>query len=198
MSQTIIIGVDPGKSGGIAILAGRKVKTHKMPESATDLVHLMRGYQGLQIIDGIPTWAVAFVEKVNAGPKMGSSASFKFGQNVGEIRVAILAASIRLEYVSPQKWQKEFGLIVKGRGLGQDDTSKKNRNKARAQELFPGVKMTHAIADAILIAEYGRRVARTLPAPEVCTCPTPRPTCDEGPEFCVECGLDIQLTQLEA
>jgi hypothetical protein len=71
--------------------------------------------------------------------------------------MALIAGEKHHEYVTPQKWQKEFGLIVTGRGLGQDDTAKKNRNKARAQELFPGIKITHAIADALLIAEYGRR-----------------------------------------
>ena len=35
------------------------------------------------------------------------------------------------------------------------DTAKKNRNKAKAQELHPELKITHAIADAILICEYG-------------------------------------------
>ncbi len=152
MTQTII-GIDPGKSGGIAIFCNGELlpRDCKMPTTATDLwdlIHFWSQENGK---------AVAFVEKVNAGPKMGSSASFKFGQGVGEIRMACLAAGVRLEYITPQKWQKEFGLIVKGRGLGQDDTSKKNRNKARAQELFPGIKCTHAISDALLIAEYGRR-----------------------------------------
>jgi len=33
----------------------------------------------------------------------------------------------------------------------------KNVSKRRAQELFPEIKITHAIADALLIAEYARR-----------------------------------------
>ncbi len=152
MGQTII-GIDPGKSGGIALLIpGCPPEADKMPGTAMDLLESLSNYS-----DG----TIAFVEKVNAGPRMGSSASFKFGQSVGEIRMACLAAGLRLEYVSPQKWQKELGLIVKGRGLGQGDTDKKNRNKARAQELFGGcgIKLTHAVCDALLIAEYGRRVA---------------------------------------
>jgi hypothetical protein len=38
----------------------------------------------------------------------------------------------------------------------------KNVTKTRAAQLFPGVKMTHAIADALLIAEYGRRCLNPL------------------------------------
>lgn len=147
-----VIGIDPGLSGGIAIVNDDRIITHRMPPTEGDLLDLLWEYRA----DPMDS-PRCFVEKVNAGPKMGSSAAFKFGQNVGAIRVACLAIGARVEYVTPQKWQKEFGLIVKGRGLGQGDTDKKNRNKARAQELYPGIKCTHAIADALLIAEYGRR-----------------------------------------
>ncbi len=33
----------------------------------------------------------------------------------------------------------------------------KNVTKRKAQELFPEIKVTHAIADALLIGEYARR-----------------------------------------
>lgn len=148
-----VVGIDPGLSGGVAVICGAAVAAYKTPETAKDLFDLLSKFKP----------AVAICEKVNAGPKMGSSAAFKFGQSVGEIRMACIAAGLRLEYVSPQKWQKEFGLISKGRGLGQGDTEKKNRNKARAQELFPGMKITHAIADALLIAEYGIRQIKGSP-----------------------------------
>ena len=34
----------------------------------------------------------------------------------------------------------------------------KNVTKRRAQELFPGARVTHAVADALLLAEYCRRL----------------------------------------
>jgi hypothetical protein len=39
----------------------------------------------------------------------------------------------------------------------ETSTEKKNRHKAAAVRLFPGVKVTHKVADAILIAEFARR-----------------------------------------
>jgi len=33
----------------------------------------------------------------------------------------------------------------------------KNVSKRRSQELFPQIKVTHAIADALLIASYGAK-----------------------------------------
>ena len=48
------------------------------------------------------------------------------------------------------------------RGKGETPAQKKNRHKALAEELFPEVKrVTHANADALLIAEYGRRINAT-------------------------------------
>lgn len=147
--MTTVIGIDPGKDGGIVVITPcGSITPKKMPETDKDLCDAIRGW---------PKPTVAYVEKVGSTPQMGVVSAFKFGQSVAAIRMACVASGIRLEYVTPQKWQREFGLIVKGRGLGQDDTSKKNRNKARAQELFPGLKVTHAIADALLIAEFGRR-----------------------------------------
>ena len=159
MSQpNCFIGIDPGKGGGIAILRDiGPTTTHKMPESDRDLFDLLTSTKIA------PLAPVAFVEKVGATPQMGVVSAFKFGQSVGMLRMACVAARIRLEYVTPQKWQKHFGLIVKGRGLAQGDTAKKNRNKARAQELFPAVKVTHAIADALLLADYGRALYRLAP-----------------------------------
>ena len=149
MARTI--GIDPGKRGGIAFVGSdhTEVETLTLKQMTDrDVWEALAGNDDCTCV----------LEKVHAGPKIGSSASFKFGDSFGCLRMAAIAAGVRLVLVSPQKWQKEFGLIVKGRGLGQDDTSKKNRNKAKAQELFPSVKVTHAIADALLIAEYGRRL----------------------------------------
>lgn len=146
---TTVIGIDVGLSGGVAFLRSRAdcCEAVKMPDTYRDLYDLLSS-------EGE---CVAFVEKVGATPQMGVVSAYKFGQSVGAISMACIAAAIRMELVTPQKWQRALGLIVSGRGLGQNDTAKKNRNKARAQELFPGLKITHAIADALLIAEFGRR-----------------------------------------
>lgn len=149
--STTIIGIDPGLSGGIAFLNDEQSpRAVKWPDTDADFWHLLVS---------VDEPAICFVEKVGATPQMGVVSAFKFGQSVGLIRMACIAAGFRLEYITPQKWQKEFGLLSKGRGIGQGDTEKKNRNKGRAQELFPELRITHAIADALLIAEYGRRQA---------------------------------------
>lgn len=148
-----IVGIDPGASGGIAILMvnGHPWEWHKMPDTSADLAELLaRCNLSHERI-------VVYVESVHSSPQMGVSSAFKLGRNVGVIEGVLTALGLRIEYVSPQKWQKEMGCLAKGRTLAGGDREKKNANKAAAQRLFPGIKITHAIADALLIAEYGRR-----------------------------------------
>lgn len=144
-----ILGIDPGKNGGIARIDQDGARVWKMPATDRDLFDLIKSASG--------NHATVYIERVYAGPRMGSSAAFKFGRGVGSVAMACVAAGVRVEWVSPQRWQRALGLIVSGRGLGKGDAAKKNRNKGRAQELFPGLAITHATADALLIAEYGAR-----------------------------------------
>jgi hypothetical protein len=50
-------------------------------------------------------------------------------------------------------WQKSLGCLTHG---------DKNVSKAAAQRLFPGMKITHATADALLIAYYGYTKERQI------------------------------------
>src|SRR5690606_23950985 len=139
-----IIGIDPGKSGGIAILQGDDVTTHKIPSTPRDLWNLLCQYEP----------ATVWIERVGPTPQMGRSSAYSFGHTVGLIGMACLAAGVRIERVSPTVWQRGVGIPTSQKKLGQGDTEKKNRNKARAQELFPGIQVIHATADALLLAEY--------------------------------------------
>jgi hypothetical protein len=99
------------------------------------------------------------IERVWSSPQMGVVSAFKFGRGVGVLHMALIAAGIPFDEVTPQRWQKEMGcLSPRGKTRVEFGTKDKNITKRRAQALFPAVtKMTHAIADALLIAEYARR-----------------------------------------
>ena len=97
---------------------------------------------------------LAFIEKVSAMPKQGVSSTFKFGYSAGALEMALVAAGIPYRFVTPVKWCGALGLRKKP---GESNTNWKCRHKALAQSLFPQLKITHANADALLIAEYGRR-----------------------------------------
>ena len=143
-----IMGIDPGKSGGVALLTpdGSLVYVEKFNnKTLTDLIEVFQTmvYQYN---------CFCYIENVHAMPKQGVVSVFKFGQNYGSLLTFLTCFKIPYEKVTPAKWQRALGCLSGG---------DKNVTKAKAQELFPGFKITHAIADSLLIAEYGRRV-RTL------------------------------------
>jgi len=144
-----IVGIDPGKSGGIAAFRpDGEIETYA-------LAKLTERDLWLTLAELEP--ATVWLELVHATPQMGRTSAFTFGECYGQLRMACIAAGLRLETVTPTQWQKPFRMRRIEGGIGKNDTAKKNRNKAKAQELFPQIKVTHAIADALLIAEYGRR-----------------------------------------
>lgn len=158
------IGVDPGKSGAISCLDGNGdpefSSVYKMPETERDVWNLLCSMETED--------SFAFIEKVNAMPgrpqkkgdksrTMGATSAFTFGMGYGGLRMALIAAGIPFETITPGKWQKHFGLITpKGKMLTTSE--KKKTHKARAQELFPHLKVTQYNADSILLAEYCRQV----------------------------------------
>lgn len=139
----IILGIDPGQSGAIAMLRGSPVEGigfAKLDLTEKDISDYF-AYQDKP--------SFAYIEKVHSMPKQGVASSFKFGKNYGFLRGCLIALGIPFEEVTPQAWQKAMGCMSRG---------DKNVTKAKAQQLFPDIKITHAIADALLIAEYGRRI----------------------------------------
>jgi hypothetical protein len=150
----IYIGIDPGKSGGIAALDLDNVLTIKMPETPADVLdyfHSIKNYMPINYS------CIAIIEQVGGytGQGQPGSAMFKFGQGVGHLEMALLACSIPSESVPPRKWQKALGISAKKKT--ETKTQWKNRLKSVAQRLFPSEKITLATADALLIAEYCRR-----------------------------------------
>ena len=151
----IIMGIDPGASGG---LASMKIGVGTCAWSFKNITtleqwRLFQACWNSSIADSMFD-IKAYIEHVHSMPRDGVKSAFSFGRSYGNLEAFLVAAGIPFERVTPTVWQKEFGLIKK---KGETKTQKKNRHKALAQELFPDIKLTHAIADALLIAEYGRR-----------------------------------------
>ena len=149
--STVYLGIDPGASGGLALVAdnGHCISL-AMPKTERDIWEWFQ-----QFIPTFTARTVAVIEQVHAMPGNGVAGMFKFGQSYGFLRACLIAASIPFTSVTPQTWQKGVG-ICKGKRI-KTKTQHKNLLKSRAQELFPTQKVTLATADAILLAEYCRR-----------------------------------------
>lgn len=133
-----LIGIDPGKSGGIAWLQDGICSASKMPDTEKDVHSLFR-----RIGCG-----PCIIEKVHSMPGQGVKSMFTFGQNYGFLRGCLISMGVSFDEITPQTWQKALGCWSKGN---------KNITKAKAQQLYPSMTITHATADALLILEYLRR-----------------------------------------
>jgi crossover junction endodeoxyribonuclease RuvC len=137
-------GFDPGVSGGIAVLSpSGGADAWKMPQTPQELAQLIRDNRDR----GDRAWA--YVERVASSPQMGVVSAFTFGRGYGAIAGVLAALEIPYDLVTPAVWQKAMGCLTRG---------DKNISKAKAAAIFPALKVTHAIADALLLAEYCRRM----------------------------------------
>ena len=142
------IGIDPGKNGGIAWTHEDGPRVEKMPETLQDLWDLVCHITNDSAMIYRHTEFRAYIEQVSSSPQMGVKSAFTFGNGFGHLEMALTAAGIPFERVRPQVWQKAMHCMTGG---------DKNVSKRRAQELFPSMKITHATADALLIAYYGSK-----------------------------------------
>lgn len=149
------LGIDPGMKGGLAIVAGEgALCTYiRMPENPLSIVRHIRGK--MLDTDGK---IVAIIEKAQAMPKQGVSSMFSYGQGYGFLLGALTTLDIPYHEVRPAEWKKTML-------EGVADKKDKGASILACERIFPsveliphGCKKPHdGIAEAILIAEYGRR-----------------------------------------
>jgi hypothetical protein len=150
--KKLIIGIDPGKSGGIAILDfdGEVKDVIKMPEGV-EFIKIFRKCNG-EIFR-------VFLERQSAFPKQGVVSMFRLGEHFGFLKGVLMSLNISCEEVSSQRWKRFWGLLLKG-----DRKRRKELAVEKARKLFPYVeekfqvnlRKVDGIAEALLIAEFGR------------------------------------------
>ena len=140
------IGIDPGKSGALALLTEDGQCT-VVPFQESAYTAILKAASG-------PS-SVCCLEKVGAMPGQGVVSMFNFGHNLGYIEGLLQAFDIPYQLVPPQTWKKEFCV-----------TSDKNTSIEVCRKLFPHVcllptarsrKTSDGMAEAMLMAEYARR-----------------------------------------
>ena len=102
MINRIFIGIDPGKSGSLAIIhtGGDPIEIIQFDEKAY--------INAIADVSTLP--CVACVEKVGAMPGQGVTSMFTFGKNAGFIEGVLQSYEIPYQLVPPQTWKKEFQL----------------------------------------------------------------------------------------
>lgn len=149
----IYIGIDPGANGGIAVINPDSRWPVWVSKYSDDV--LMSVMETLEVEGHILSMdTCVYVEQVHSMPKQGVASTFKFGVNYGKILGILRVYEIDTHLVTPSKWKKAMGV-----------TSDKQTSINKAKELFPEISLIprrcrkehDGIAEALLIAEYGRR-----------------------------------------
>jgi len=160
----IFIGIDPGLSGAVAVIDD----TAEFPENPrtmlfdapTTMVDTKRKPLAPAMALLLKPFAdredvLAVLENVHSMPKQGVASSFSFGEGKGMWEGILAAYSIPTEQVSPQRWKKE---------IMADQGKEKDAARFKAMALFPALadqlklKKHDGRAEALLLAEYGRRL----------------------------------------
>ena len=147
----LISGVDIGKKGAIAFINSKtlKAEVYAMPEDFLEVISLFE--RKLQ-----EDMLLVLVEKQQAFPKQGVVSTFKLGVQYGMILGILKALKIPYEEVSAKKWQK----VMLGNYGKKIRKEIKQLSLEKAKSLFPYLDIGRhdGKADALLIAEYGRRI----------------------------------------
>ena len=151
-----IIGIDPGLSGGLAVLKNNKIEElydmPVMPEGKKNKRQLNNAQLVKILNDNINSEEeiAIVVEQVNAMPGQGVTSMFNFGQTFGAIKGICAALALPIFFVRPAKWKKHFELI----------NSSKDASRTKAIEMYPTIsyrlskKKDVNKSDAILIARF--------------------------------------------
>lgn len=157
MSRDLILGIDPGLSGALAVIEGDEViLLEDLPTvqfSNARIKHRIDGAGLAQLLNPFAgAIGMAIVEKVAARPGEAPSGAFSFGYSSGVIAGVLGALQIPVTTVQPAVWKKAMG-------LGAD----KDLSRSRAIEMFPKVagmlarKRDHDRAEALLLAAWGAK-----------------------------------------
>lgn len=151
-----ILGVDPGKSGAIALLDSetKKLEYSKYPLLPNDEIDHKALYE--LVTQYNPDWI--FMEKVHSVYGSSAKSNFSFGKSVGITETICFLIQKPVEMVTPKKWQN-----VVWSGIIKVKDAKKNSLTA-VKSIFPSYnflatersRVPHdGLVDAALIAYYG-------------------------------------------
>ena len=147
-----VIGIDPGKGGGIAMITAishekDEVKVFPCPKDVDGMATLI----DICLSDVAPYRTKVFLEKVWAFPTDGRAGSFSFGCNYGQWQGILAMCELKPEFITPKTWQSHFEIK---KGLPKN--VRKKILKQMAIDRCPDMKgITLKTADALLIAIYG-------------------------------------------
>jgi len=146
----IVVGIDPGITGAIAFTGDHQEVVDMPVMASTKGKNQVNAYELARIL-GEKSIEKVVIEKVGAMPKQGVASMFNFGKSAGVIEGVCAGLSLSVEFVTPQKWKKQAGLIGKDKDFSRTVAIQKYPHFA---DLLTR-KKDCGRADAIHIAMHG-------------------------------------------
>jgi hypothetical protein len=170
----IFIGIDPGSSGAIAVIDGKRIEFYDTPTLAIKVGKTIKNKQDaaqcalmLRQITAVHQGDVKVtIERVAPMPSfkgpdgedkpqaMGVTSAFTFGEGFGIWQGVCAGLLLPYQFVHPATWKK---------AMMPGMTKDKDSSRARVMQLYPQCtpdiarKKDHARADALLIAVWAQR-----------------------------------------
>jgi hypothetical protein len=159
----LFIGIDPGLNGGLAFLRGQNdfllISMPLMPDRRVNGKQISFDLRRHSIVS---ERVIVVIEKSQSIRGQGITSAFNYGLNYGILLCCLQNSGLSFQEISPQKWKREFNLMKK----------EKEDSVSTAIQLFPACVdqvrrlnkrdsgksvIVDGLAEALLLAEYGRR-----------------------------------------
>lgn len=162
----VILGIDPGLSGGLAAL---DTTTGVMSAWVTPTITLPKAkgpiFDEVTMVRllGSCLGGVAIIERVHAMPKQGVTSTFRFGEGYGLWRGLLVGLGIPYLAITPQVWKRPLfdtkGLDRKAQKQAAIDFVR--RHYPEINLVRPRCRVAHdGMADAACLAHYGHLITR--------------------------------------
>jgi len=153
--EKMVIGVDPGQSGGVAVIGRDRVLKHaiRMPVLQRSKRKVVDSAAIMQMLraacdDDLSRIEVVVLEAVSAMPRQGVTSMFNFGRAAGAVEAVALMTGAPVEWITPRVWKGHYGL-----GSNKRASLDMARLKFGESHLW-GVLANDGIAEAALLALY--------------------------------------------
>ena len=146
----IVLGIDPGLSGAIALHNGQLRRVEDMPTSGKSVDPAILADMLEAMLQGRDRPDKVVVERQQAYPRQGVSSSFVTGQRYGMILGICACLDWPVEIVTPVAWKRDT-----------KTPRDKDGARARASQLMPEgaswwrLKKDHGRAEAALLSWWG-------------------------------------------
>ena len=198
----IYIGIDPGLDGGIAFIddgkhsiQGASIKVFKTPVISGKEYDIGEMRKILEK-NTISRTCLALIENQISMPGQGLTSTLQTGKGFGVWLGLLAGLGLPYQVIGAKQWQTKLFTGVKG------TLDTKAKSEVIAKRLFPDVdfrkseratKANDGLTDAILIAEYGRRISgNDVPVVVIGNPHTANP---KNPHICINCGTFIPTAE---